>query len=232
MLNKIIALGLLGVVGLAYLYQTKRADESVTTTRLSNKQLISSASTSVSSSDAIISTQDVEISPLLNSNTADVKLNSETNLEEEDLFFSQFEHLTQGNFSNADRLTSAYVLENGTVSKGAIVDTFNVGDFDEFVRRVSTIEQSENAALRESILVEKLLDMDGIEIYSENYSCAGKICVVSFDFEGSDKDVDELAKFAKNYSFKNIVEDEYGNKHFKALYIETDDPSTLTLDHF
>ncbi|MCL1051734.1 hypothetical protein L2755_19190 [Shewanella abyssi] len=229
MIKKIIAVGLLGSAGFAYLYQAQIPDEAAIGARLVEKQPVNSSAMLAPSTDAIIAAKEVEILTASSSKTADVTLDVET--EAEDLFFSQFEYLTKGSFSSADELTSTYVQENGTVSSAAIIETFNVGDFDEFVSRVSAIEQSENAALRESTLAEKLLNLRGINIYAERYSCAGKICTVSFDFDGSDEDVDELSKFAKNYSFKNIVEDEHGNKKFKALYIETDDPSTLTLDN-
>jgi hypothetical protein len=55
--------------------------------------------------------------------------------------------------------------------------------------------------------------------------------MVSFDFEGDENSASELSKFTKNYSFTNIADGENGSKNFKAVYIETDDPSTLSLSY-
>lgn len=150
--------------------------------------------------------------------------------EFDDLFFSQFKHLNKMNFSSSDDITSAYLHEDGTVSRIALEETFNVSDFNDFIERIKMIEKSESAIIRENMLIEKLNNLKNININSENYSCAGKICTVSFYFEGIDEEVDQISTFAKNYVFKNIVTDENGNKNFKAVYIETDDPSTLTLN--
>lgn len=161
----------------------------------------------------------------------DIELNTSVVAEDNEDFFNQFNHLTKSHFQSAEQLTSGFIDEDGEVSKAALEDSFKVSDFEEFITKVDAIEKSENAAIREATLVQNLYQLEDIQVYSERYSCAGKICLVSFNFHGNDENTAELSKFTDNYSFINITEGENGVKQFKAVYIETDDPSTLSLSY-
>ena len=161
----------------------------------------------------------------------DIELNTSVVAEDNEDFFNQFNHLTKSHFRSAEQLTSGFINEDGEVSKAALEDSFKVSDFEEFITKVDAIEKSENAAIREATLVQNLYQLEDIQVYSERYSCAGKICLVSFNFDGNDENTAELSKFTDNYSFTNITEGENGVKQFKAVYIETDDPSTLSLSY-
>lgn len=153
-------------------------------------------------------------------------------IEDKDgMFFSQFTHLTKNDFQSPMTLTSTYLNDDGEVSRAALEDTFNASDFNELIQVINSIDKAENGAARESLLSERLYKLDNVQVYSESYSCAGKICMVSFDFEGDENSASELSKFTENYSFTNIVDGENGAKKFKAVYIETDDPSTLSLSY-
>lgn len=151
--------------------------------------------------------------------------------QNDEAFFSQFTHLTKNDFQTPVMLTSAFLNEGGNVSKAALEDAFNASDFNELIQVVNSIDKTENGTARESLLSERLYKLDNIQVHSETYSCAGKICLVSFDFEGDENSASELSNFTKNYSFTNIVVGENGFKKFKAIYIQTDDPSTLTLSY-
>ncbi|WP_392342833.1 hypothetical protein [uncultured Shewanella sp.] len=161
----------------------------------------------------------------------DIELNTSVVAEDNEDFFNQFNHLTKSHFQSAEQLTSGFINEDGEVSKAALEDSFKVSDFEEFIAKVDAIEKSENATIREATLAQSLYQLEDIQVYSERYSCAGKICLVSFNFDGNDENTAELSKFTDNYSFTNITEGENGAKQFKAVYIETDDPSTLSLSY-
>ena len=158
-------------------------------------------------------------------------INQDVNDGNNDDFFRQLNHLTEKNFYSADQFTSAFLNEDGEVSSAALEDTFNIIDFKQLIERVDSIEKTDNASLRESTLLDSIYKLEDVQIYSESYSCAGKICLVSFDFEGNDENVSALSQFTSNYSFTNIVAGDNGAKKFKAVYIETDDPSTLRLSY-
>ncbi|WP_394129989.1 hypothetical protein [Shewanella maritima] len=149
--------------------------------------------------------------------------------DDEYSFLNELDYLTSHHFKSAADFTSAFLNDDGIVKRAAIVDTFNVNDFQQLIEQVELIEKSENAAMREQVLSETMHSLDNVQIISENYSCAGKICVVSFHFEGNDENVEPLSTFSSNYSFTNISADDTGIKQLKAVYIEADDPSTLRL---
>lgn len=163
--------------------------------------------------------------------TTEKNLDNDNSIEDSHDFFNQFTSLTKSNFLSSEQFTSGYLNEDGEVSKAALEDTFKARDFEEFIAQVDSIEKSDNAAVREATLAQSLYKLDDVQIYSEHYACVGKICVVSFDFDGNEENINELSTFTNNYSFTNIVEDENGTKKFKAVYIETNDPSTLSLSY-
>lgn len=232
MVKKIFIISLLCAVGIVFLYLDNFAN-----TKSVGDRLVKNISV-----DKIVNVEDPKKTPPVIQEMEPVDISKakivdgknirhqDKSAEYDDLFFSQFKYLTKNSFSSSDDITSAYLYEDGTVSKAALEDTFSVGDFNEFIERIRMIDKSESASLRESMLADKLNNLKNIKIYSENYSCAGKICTISFDFEGLDEGVDELSQFTKNYVFNSIVVDEYGNKKLRAIYIETDDPSSLTLN--
>lgn len=158
-------------------------------------------------------------------------INQDVNDGNNDDFFRQLNHITEKNFHSADQFTSAFLNEDGEVSSVALEDAFNIIDFKQLIERVDSIEKTDNASLRESTLLDSIYKLEDVQIYSESYSCAGKICLVSFGFEGNDENVSALSQFTSNYSFTNIVAGDNGAKKFKAVYIETDDPSTLRLSY-
>ncbi|VEE61139.1 Uncharacterised protein [Shewanella putrefaciens] len=151
--------------------------------------------------------------------------------QNDEAFFSQFTRLTKNDFQTPMMLTSAFLNENGNVSKAALEDAFNASDFNELIHVINSIDKTENGTARENLLSERLYKLDNLQVHSETYSCSGKICLVSFDFEGDESSATELSNFTKNYSFTNIVDGDNGFKKFKAIYIQTDDPSTLTLSY-
>ncbi|WP_445777525.1 hypothetical protein [Shewanella sp.] len=178
-------------------------------------------------SNSIPNTSDEIIAEVPN----DIELNTSVVTEVNEDFFNQFTHLNKSHFQSSEQLTSGFINEDGEVSKAALEDTFKASNFEAFIAQVDSIEKSENAAIREATLAQSLYQLEDIQIYSERYSCAGKICLVSFSFNGIDEKTAQLSKFTDNYSFTNIIEDENGVKQFKAVYIETDDPSTLSLSY-
>ncbi len=167
---------------------------------------------------------------LQNKNIDNFFVETDNQLESQ-VFFEQFNSLNKNSFSNSTAFTSSYLNNSGVVSKGALEDTFLSKDFNEFIERVKGIEPSNEASLRASLLADKLHSIKDINIHSSNYSCAGKICVISFNYASeNDTVIDELSNFSTNYTFTNIIKNEDGSNVFKGVYIETDDPSSLRVN--
>ena len=134
------------------------------------------------------------VGSMINKNRLLFKVNDGKN----DEFFRQLNHLTEKNFHSAEQFTSAFLNEDGEVSSVALEDAFNIIDFKQLIERVDSIEKTDNASLRESTLLDSIYKLEDVQIYSESYSCAGKICLVSFGFEGNDENVSALSHFTSN----------------------------------
>lgn len=222
---KKIVISFVALAVVAYLYFT--AFDTETTTTVTNTENSSVSINKPSSHQQIL----IEAVQTPVDSAPENIINQDVNDGNNDDFFRQLNHLTEKNFHSAEQFTSAYLNEDGEVSSVALEETFNITDFKQLIERVDSIEKTDNASLRESILSDSIYKLKDVQTYSESYSCAGKICLVSFDFEGNDENVSELSTFTNNYSFSNIVVGDNGAKKFKAVYIETDDPSTLRLSY-
>ena len=222
---KKIVISFVALAVVAYLYFT--AFDTETTTTVTNTENSSVSINKPSSHQQIL----IEAVQTPVDSAPENIINQDVNDGNNDDFFRQLNHLTEKNFHSAEQFTSAYLNDDGEVSKVALEDTFNINDFTALIERIDSIEKTEEVSLRESLLSDSIYTLDGVQIHSESYACAGKICVVSFDFEGNDEKAGELSQFTGNYSFTNIVAGDNGAKKFKAVYIETDDPSRLRLSY-
>lgn len=139
--------------------------------------------------------------------------------------------LNSSAFDSADNLDSAYINEDGSVSKESLTNSFLASDFEQLVTKLRDLGNNENAIERQALLSQKMYDTLGANIYSENYSCGGNVCAVTFK---SVEDIPEaqitaLSNFSKNYTFKNKSIDEFGDLVMKMLFIAAEDPSQLTV---
>jgi len=107
------------------------------------------------------------------------------------------------------------------VSKKALDDVFK-NDTSILLKRMSDIEYE--------FILNELKD---VTILQQDLECAGKVCALELTYTQSSNQasIDTLSSFSKNYSFQQFTETESGDKKLKALYIETEDPSLLTLSN-
>lgn len=119
------------------------------------------------------------------------------------------------------------------VSKRALDDVFKT-ETSQLLERMSNIEYSEIAQIRKDKLNEFILnELKDVTILQQDLECAGKVCALELTYTQSSNQasIDTLSSFSKNYSFQQFTETESGDKKLKALYIETEDPSQLTLSN-
>lgn len=119
------------------------------------------------------------------------------------------------------------------VSKKALDDVFK-NDTSILLKRMSDIEYSEIAQIRKDKLNEFILnELKDVTILQQDLECAGKVCALELTYTQSSNQasIETLSSFSKNYSFQQFTETESGDKKLKALYIETEDPSLLTLSN-
>ncbi|QBL08049.1 hypothetical protein E0Z06_00240 [Rheinheimera sp. D18] len=134
------------------------------------------------------------------------------------------------NFLSEEDLNNSFLTKNGAVIQTAIVDAMKSADFNQFLSGITDMERSSRALSRENKL-QLFLQESKLPIYQESYACSGRICGVMLMVgdDTSDVELKQLHLFETNYSFYNITRDESGNKVLKAVFIETEDPSNLTL---
>ncbi|MEH8022095.1 hypothetical protein [Rheinheimera metallidurans] len=134
------------------------------------------------------------------------------------------------NLSSEEALNKSFLTKSGAVIQTAIVDAMKSADFNQFLSGITDMERSSRALSRENKL-QLFLQESKLQIYQESYACSGRICGVMLMVgdDTSDVELKQLHLFETNYSFYNITRDESGNKVLKAVFIETEDPSNLTL---
>lgn len=135
-------------------------------------------------------------------------------------------------FASEDQLNSSFLTKNDEVIQAAITGVLGNANMSNFITSVAGMERGNHALSRESKLQQLLVDSK-LQMYQESYACAGRVCGIQLTTaeQTSDAELKKLHRFGTNYSFYNITKDEHGNKVLKAVFIETDDASQLTLSN-
>jgi hypothetical protein len=138
--------------------------------------------------------------------------------------------LNSTSFASEDHLNSSFLTKNDEVIQGAITGVLENENMSNFITSVAGMERGNHALSRENKLQQLLVDSK-LQMYQESYACAGRVCGIQLTTaaQTSDAELIKLHQFGTNYSFYNITQDEHGNKVLKAVFIETDDASKLTL---
>ena len=141
------------------------------------------------------------------------------------------EFLTSAVFSSPDSIDNAFIQSDGAIVSESLTHLLQHDNFDEVVNRIREAGYNELSSNREALLSKHLNNTLGAEVFKSDYSCSGSICVLTFQSlsDVSEQQFTELAKFDKNYSFTNTVTNDLGETTVNAVYIATEDPSTLSL---
>jgi len=135
-------------------------------------------------------------------------------------------------FSSVTALNTYLFDDEGAIYSKNINRILTGDDFTAIIEQISSMEDSEKSIEREMKLISRLNELRANNVYAEEYACRGDICAVTFlsDNKG-DVNVTSLGEFDSNYTFENTTENEFGEKVVKAVFILTDDPSTLSLNN-
>lgn len=139
--------------------------------------------------------------------------------------------LTSEVFSSPENLDRAFVRSDGAIERSTLSQIFRQNNFDDVVNKIRDVGYDESSLKREALLSDKLKNAFNAPIYHSNHACSGSICTVILQTVGdvSEDELRNLSRFDSNYSFTNTTENELGEKTVFALYIATEDPSTLTI---
>lgn len=122
----------------------------------------------------------------------------------------------------------AQMIDDNDIIDGQQVTKLLNGDFADYVDLIQSQEnQDEMGSKRQASLADSLANLQET-IYSEKYACAGRICTLSLTTDTmSQQSIDKLSEFDKNYAFIKQTQLDTGETLFQAIYLQTDDPSTM-----
>jgi len=143
------------------------------------------------------------------------------------------EFLTSRMFESQQHLNEAFLPSEKVISKPTLEMIFSAKDFSKVIDRIRSIEKDYKSLAREEALQEKIYNLMGSKFYSEKYSCSGKICIIEFNYDSSqieNSQLESISDFGSNYSFSNFTQLANGEMKYKGLYIETDDPTSMSFN--
>lgn len=132
-------------------------------------------------------------------------------------------------FHSDENISASYVNKDGSVSRSAIEMSFANDDFSQLVTALKSAERDSTSFELESKLSEHLYKTIKSGIYEEKYSCAGSVCALTFKAAKSEDEFDLIKDFSSSYSFINVTQDDQGSIVYKAVYIQTENPSNLVI---
>ncbi|MCV2884727.1 hypothetical protein OE749_08465 [Aestuariibacter sp. AA17] len=135
-------------------------------------------------------------------------------------------------FASGEALNQVFLSPENRVYRKTLDTLFTGNALSELVPKLADMPKTHLSATREHALIAEVDDMLGNEYFDLEAACAGKICLVTFNYVSdiSNDSLVDLANFDKNFSFTAFEDNaEDGVKTLKAIYIETDDPSRLAL---
>ncbi|CAM4042919.1 hypothetical protein [Shewanella aquimarina] len=132
-----------------------------------------------------------------------------------------------------DKQTSAKLLVAQIIDAQGVVDGEQIKklfdkDLEAYVDLIESLDNYDaTSQQRQTALADRLTRLPET-IYSEKYACGDRICVLSLTTDTiSQQSIDKLSEFDKNYAFIKQTQLDTGETQFQAIYLQTDDPSTM-----
>ncbi len=132
-----------------------------------------------------------------------------------------------------DKQTSAKALVAQIIDAQGVVDGEQIKklfdqDLDAYVDLIESLDNNDaTSQQRQTALADRLTHLPET-LYSEKYACGDRICVLSLTTDTiSQQSIDKLSEFDKNYAFIKQTQLNTGETQFQAIYLQTDDPSTM-----
>ncbi|QYJ97698.1 hypothetical protein K0J45_00060 [Shewanella alkalitolerans] len=132
-----------------------------------------------------------------------------------------------------DKRTSAKQLVAQIIDAQEVVDGEQIKklfdqDLEAYVDLIESLDNHDaTSQQRQTALADRLTRLRET-IYSEKYACGDRICVLSLTTDTiSQQSIDKLSEFDKNYAFIKQTQLDTGETQFQAIYLQTDDPSTM-----
>lgn len=132
-------------------------------------------------------------------------------------------------FKSAETINAAYLNHDGIVSRNTLEMSFSNNDFNQLVTVIKNAEKNSASFELETTLEQHLLRTLSSKVFDESYSCAGRVCALTFKAIQPEQNVESVKDFTTSYAFTNISQDDTGAYIYKAIFIQTTDPSNLQI---
>lgn len=132
-------------------------------------------------------------------------------------------------FKSAETVNAAYLNYEGIVSRDALEMSFSNNDFNQLVNAIKNADKNSASFELEATLEQHLLRTLSSKVFDESYSCAGSVCALTFKAMQPEQNVESVKDFTTSYTFTNISQDDTGVYIYKAIFIQTTDPSNLQI---
>lgn len=133
-------------------------------------------------------------------------------------------------FASEMALNRSFLSEQAVVYESTIKQIFRTETLQHTFERLNHMEGSLASYQREQALNEAISELAGIANFTA--LCRGQICIAEI-MTGDSADPEQLrslSHFDDNHTFDGIVTNDSGLTHYRAVFIKTKDPSTLSID--
>ncbi|QYJ93844.1 hypothetical protein [Shewanella spartinae] len=126
------------------------------------------------------------------------------------------------------KLLVAQIIDAQGVVDGEQIKKLFDKDLEAYVDLIDSLDNYDaTSQQRQTALADRLTHLPET-IYSEKYACGDRICALSLTTDTiSQQSIDKLSEFDKNYAFIKQTQLDTGETQFQAIYLQTDDPSTM-----
>ncbi|MCG9739301.1 hypothetical protein L1D32_14140 [Shewanella insulae] len=136
------------------------------------------------------------------------------------------------NQTSAKQLVAQIIDANGVIDAGQIERVLGK-DLEAYVDLIDSLDNYDGISQRRQTALADRLSHLPETIYSEKYACGDRICALSLTTDTiSQQSIDKIRDFDKNYAFIKQTQLDTGETQFQAIYLRTDDPSTMHFKNY
>lgn len=141
--------------------------------------------------------------------------------------------IQSGAFLSSLAFNRAFVEDDGSINRHSLESVFLASDFANTIRAMREIPEEAEDSEYQAKLFTQLNQTLNSGYRSEEYSCRGGVCLVSFVYSNtlSEDDVSKIRDFGENYIFSNIGALNLQENTLRAVLIQTNDASSLTISN-
>jgi len=139
---------------------------------------------------------------------------------------------TDDELRTTEDIEKQFLSANNDLKQNGLARAFSYPKFSELLYKINEIPKSSEDYKQELQLREWVDNKISSGNHYENYACTGRLCFLELsNIDNINKDdLESISDFGNYISFMNYINDENLQGTFRAIYVKTDDISTLTID--